>query len=582
LDGAALGAALTEADRAGDQSILQIVRAAAAAKPVVGEPPVTLPAPVLQSYAGTYRDERAGVTLTIATGANTLTLTGDGPPLVLSPTSENTFTTSRPRDLTVSFAGRAGTIETMTVTSGGQTVVLQRFVAPLTSSSSAVSADEKAGLTAIAPRTAAVAWPSFRGANASGVADGQGAVGEWDVATGKNVRWRTAIPGIAVSSPIVTGTRVFVTTSVGADADKTFRTGLYGDVKPVDDLTTHAWKVYALDTRTGAVLWERTAYTGAPRVKRHPKSSQANSTPVTNGTHVVAVFGSVGLVVCYGVDGGFIWQRDIDVIDNGWFLDPTYQWGHSSSPIIYGSTVIVQADQQKSSFLAAFDLSTGNVVWRTERNDEISTWGTPTILAGPNGDELVTNGTRIRGYDPRTGALLWMLGPNSEITVGTPIAGDGLAYITGGYPPVRPIYAVRPGGRGDLSLAKGAVSSAQIAWSIDREGTYIPTPLLYRNILYTLNSNGILSAYQADTGERLYRVRVGGGRAFAASPIAADGRLYFASEDGDVFVAKAGREYVELGKFSMDEVVMATPAISDGVIVVRTLGHVYGLADTSQ
>jgi outer membrane protein assembly factor BamB len=183
----------------------------------------------------------------------------------------------------------------------------------------------------------------------------------------------------------------------------------------------------------------------------------------------------------------------------------------------------------------------------------------------------------VRGYDPETGKLRWTLAPNSEITIATPIAGPDLVYVTGGYPPARPIYAIRPGFAGDLSLAKGATSSDAIAWSNDREGTYIPTPIVYRGLLYTLNINGIITAYDAQTGERVYRARVGTGGAFSASPIAADGRLYFASEDGEVFVATAGREYVQLAQHDMKEVIMATPAISNGLIIVRTMGHVYGI-----
>jgi outer membrane protein assembly factor BamB len=247
--------------------------------------------------------------------------------------------------------------------------------------------------------------------------------------------------------------------------------------------------------------------------------------------------------------------------------------------VIHGSNVIVQADQQKGSYIAAFDLRTGKPVWRTDRPDEIPTWGTPTVLSAAGGDEVVTNGTKIRAYDPRTGKLLWTLAPNSEVTVGTPVAGKDIVYVTGGYPPVRPVYAVKAGARGDISLPKGESASPSIAWSNDREGTYIPSPLLYRDVLYTINNNGVLTAYNASTGERLYRARVGGGGSFSASPVAADGRLYIASEDGDIFLVAAGREYVELGKYSMGEVIMATPAISDGVIVVRTLGHVYGIGE---
>ena len=369
---------------------------------------------------------------------------------------------------------------------------------------------------------------------------------------------------------------MYVATAVNSRAGDSFRTGLYGDVAPVEDLSPHTWKLHALDAASGAVVWERDVFTGAPRIKRHPKASQANSTPATDGRHVVAVFGTIGLVVCYDADGALLWKKDIGAIDSGWFFDPTYQWGHSSSPVIYEGTVIVQADQYKGSFLAAYDLETGREVWRTER-DEISTWGTPTILRAGDRDELVTNGTTIRGYDPKTGRLLWTLGPNSEITVGTPVAGSDLAYVTGGYPPVRPVYAIRPGGSGDLTLEAGKSSSDRVAWSDDREGTYIPTPILYRGRLYTCNNNGIVTAYDAATGERIYRARVGGGGAFSASPVAADGRLYFASEDGDVFVVRAGPTYEELAKIPMNETIIATPAISDGLIVIRTAGHVYGI-----
>ena len=578
LDADALAAAVGQAQRAGDAAILEIVNAAAAAKPAAKKPTVTVPAATLQSYAGSYRNEASALTVTITAGDQGLSAAfPTQPPIAFAATSETMFAAVEIPNFTIAFDGRGGMIESMTVTQGGQATVLQRVIAPTTAPAAKAVAP---AASETAPRSKPAPWPAFRGSNASGSADGQGAVAEWDVASGRNVRWKTPIPGIAVSSPIAWGDRIFVTTAVGSDADKTFRTGLYGDVKPVDDLTTHTWRVYALDRRSGAVSWQRDVFTGTPKVKRHPKSSQANSTPVTDGKHVVAMFGSIGLLVCYDVNGRPLWQRDVGVIDNGWFFDPTFQWGHSSSPIIYKSTVIVQGDQQKGSFIAAFDLDTGKPVWRTDRADEISTWGTPTIVSGPRGDELVTNGTKVRGYDPATGKLLWTLGPNSEITVGTPVAGNGVVYVTGGYPPVRPVYAVKAGASGDISLPKGETASQAIVWSNDREGTYIPSPLLYRDILYTLNINGILTAYKAQTGERLYRARVGGGGAFAASPVAADGRLYFANEDGDIFVAKAGPEYVELGKYPLNEVIMATPAISDGLIIVRTLGHVYGLGDT--
>jgi outer membrane protein assembly factor BamB len=374
----------------------------------------------------------------------------------------------------------------------------------------------------------------------------------------------------------VWGDRVIVATASSAD-DTSFRTGLYGDVKPVDVLPEHTYQLFALDRTSGAVVWKAGVWKGTPLTRRHTKSSHANATPVTDGRHVVAAFGSVGLLVCYSIDGTLLWVKEIGAVDSGWFLDPAYQWGHASSPIIYKSSVILQADQSRGSYIAAFDLTTGRELWRTERPDEVSTWATPTLLSGPKGDEIVTNGTKVRAYDPATGALLWSLEPNSEIAIGTPVVHGDLAIVTAGYPPIRPVYAVRAGSRGDVSLAPGQSSSEAIAWSHDRDGTYISSPIVYRGQLYTLNNNGILTAYEAGSGKQVYRARVGGGGAFSASPVAADGKLYLASEDGDVFVIQAGPEYVELARNPMNEVIMASPAISDGLVIIRTLGHVWAL-----
>ena len=578
LDPPAISAALTLAKRGSNAAITDLIAKAVAARPgALASAAVTVAPATLQSYAGSYRNEEIGLTAVVAGAENAVTLTiGAQPSLTFTPTSETAFATPDVPSLTLTFTGRGGMIESLVLDQGGQRTVLQRVTTPVAAVNTPPKPPPTAAADPVAVRGVPAPWPSFRGANAAGTGDGQGAVADWDVGTGRHVQWKTPIPGIAVSSPIVWGDRVFLTTAIGT-GDQTFRTGLYGDVAPVEDVTTHTWRMYAVDRRTGKILWQHDVFSGRPNVKRHPKSSQASSTPATDGQHVVAVFGTIGMLVAYDVNGKPLWQRNIGVIDNGWFFDPTYQWGHSSSPIIHQSSVIVQVDQQKASYIAAFDLATGTPRWRTDRPDEISTWGTPTIVRGPRGDEVVTNGTKVRGYDAATGKELWTLGPNSEVTVGTPVAGKDVVYVTGGYPPVRPIYAVKAGASGDISLPKGQTASQAIQWSNDREGTYIPTPLLYRDILYTLNSNGILIAYNAQTGERLYRARVGGGGAFAASPIAADGRLYFASEDGDVFVARAGAEYVELGKHSMNEVIMATPAISDGLLIIRTLGHLYGI-----
>ena len=425
-------------------------------------------------------------------------------------------------------------------------------------------------------------WPSFRGHRASGVADGHAVPAKWDVEKQVNLRWKVPIPGLSVASPIVWGNRVFVVTAISSEPkNETFRHGLYGDVEPHADMSKHTWKLYAVDKASGKVAWERVAHEGIPKTKRHTKSSQASSTPATDGTTVVAFFGSEGLYA-YDFDGKLKWKQDLGKLNAGWFYDPDYEWGVASSPIIYKDRVIVQCDIQQNSFIAAFDLNTGKQLWRTER-DEIPSWGTPTIYEGQGRVELVTHATKfIRGYDPMTGQELWRLGPNSEVTAPTPFAAHDLIFVTNGYRGIQPIYVIRPGARGDISLKGEATSSESIAWSTKRGGPYMPTPVVYGEHLYVVSNNGVLTVYNARTGERAYQQRLGDkGGAYSASVVAADGKVYFTSEDGDVFVVKAGNKYELLASNAMGEVLMATPAISDGMIFVRGLKHLFAIAETS-
>jgi outer membrane protein assembly factor BamB len=421
-------------------------------------------------------------------------------------------------------------------------------------------------------------WPQFRGPNATGVAEGPNRPVKWDTSTSLNVRWKTPIPGLSHSSPVVWGNKVFVTTAVNSVKDET-RFGLFGDTEPVKNDPQHAWKVIAIDKLTGKILWERTAYEGIPKVKRHPKSSHAASTPVTDGKTLIVNFGSEGLYA-YDFDGKLLWKQDLGVLDAGWFYDVDYQWEYGSSPIIYKNLVIVQADIQKNSFIAAYDIKTGKQVWKTPR-EELSSWGTPTVYEGKERAELITNGTKaIRGYDPLTGKELWRLGPMSEITTPTPFVAHDLIFVTSGYPPVQPIYAIRPGANGDISLRDGKDSNEFVAWSKQRGGPYMPTPIVYGDLLYTCSNQGVLTAYNATTGERVYQERLGGtGGAFTASPVASDGKIYLSSEDGDVFVVKAGPKYELLAKNPVGEVMMATPAISDGLVIVRTISNLYAFGE---
>ena len=421
-------------------------------------------------------------------------------------------------------------------------------------------------------------WPSFRGPNASGVADGQNPPTTWDAAKSDNIRWKTAIPGLGHSSPIVWGDRVFVTTAISSDPNSEFRPGLVEVFESAKDVSRHSWRVYCLDKNTGRILWERTAHEGAPRSKRHPTSSQANSTPATDGKHLVVFFGSEGLYN-YDLDGNLLWKQDLGLIKAGSYFNPDDDWGAGSSPIIYKNLVIVQCDIQKNSFLAAYDIGDGKQVWRTTR-DELPTWSTPTVHEGKTRAELITNARNIRGYDPLTGKELWRLSGKADYTVATPVVGHDLIFFTDGFPE-QPFFAIRLGATGDISLKDSALSNDYVAWSKKRGGQwYLLTPIVYGDLLYTCSGNGILACYNPKTGDRIYHQRLGGKPAsFTASPVAADGKLYFTSQDGNVFIVKAGPKYELLATNPLGEVAMATPAISGGMIFVRTQHHVFGIGE---
>jgi outer membrane protein assembly factor BamB/protein tyrosine phosphatase (PTP) superfamily phosphohydrolase (DUF442 family) len=413
-------------------------------------------------------------------------------------------------------------------------------------------------------------WPSFRGPNASGVAEGQNLPDEWNGKTGQNILWRTAIPGLAHSSPVVWGDRIFVTSAVSSDPKASFKPGLYGDGDASADRSKHRFMIYAVDKPTGKILWERVAYEGEPRDKRHIKSTYANSTPVTDGRIVVAWFGSQGLYA-YDVNGKPLWKVDLGRLDLGAYDIPTYEWGPASSPIIWKDLVILQCDTQADSFMIAFNAENGRAVWKTSR-DEIPSWGTPTVATTTKGEELIANASNfIRGYDPRTGKELWRLGRSSKITAPTPIFADDMLVVVSGRGPERPIFVVKAGARGDLTLPEGKTSSDTVIWSKTGRGSYMPTPLIYNGVLYVLANNGTFDAYNLKTGEEIYRQRlplVGSG--FSASPVASDGKIYLSNEDGEILVVTAGEKFNQIGTNSMGELLMATPAISDGVMYVRS------------
>ena len=420
-------------------------------------------------------------------------------------------------------------------------------------------------------------WPSFRGPQAAGVADGMQIPDRWDGVRGDNVKWKRRIPGLAHSSPVTWGQQLFVTTAVSSLGEATFKHGLFGEGDASSDRSSQQWKVFCLDTRDGKVLWEALAYEGVPKEKRHVKNTYASSTPATDGRHVVAFFGSQGLYA-FDMRGKLLWKRDLGPLDLGAYDAPEYEWGTASSPIIYKNLVIVQCDTQKQDLLLALDIETGRTVWKADR-DELPSWGTPTIYEGAGRRELVTNASKfIRGYDPETGKELWRLGGSSQITAPTPVWSGNLIVVASGRRPEAPIFVIRAGVSGDITLPKGATSSTEVAWSRQQRGPYMPTPLIYGDLLYVLGNQGIFDCYELASGKEIYRQRVdhqGGG--FSASPVAADGRLYLSSEDGDIFVVRAGATFELVSTNPMGERLMATPALADGRMFVRGERNVFAI-----
>ena len=414
-------------------------------------------------------------------------------------------------------------------------------------------------------------WPSFRGPGASGVSDAE-APTTWDLEKGTHVRWKQPIPGLAHSSPIVWGDRIYLTTAVPAEKDDTLKVGLYGDIKPVKNEIVQDWQVIALDRKSGKILWQQTAIRGVPRIKRHTKATHANSTPATDGKRVAAFFGSEGLYV-YDTDGKLLWKKDFGVLDSGFFQVKKAQWGFGSSPVFHDGKLLVLADVQEGSFLAAFDAGTGKELWRTARSD-VPTWGTPTVIEAGGRKQVVVNGFKhLGGYDLAGGKELWKLHGTGDIPVPTPFTAHGLIYVSQAHGPGSPVYAIRPGATGDITLAEGTTSNDHVAWSIPRGGSYMPTPIVVGDLLYVCRDNGALTVYRAKSGEKVYQQRLGKGSAFTASAIAAGDRLYFTSEDGDVFVVQAGESYKELAVNALDEVTLASPAASGGELYFRTRGH---------
>ncbi len=433
------------------------------------------------------------------------------------------------------------------------------------------------------PVLSAADWPAYRGPGAGGVGEGS-APSTWngDANTGpvRNIRWKTAIPGLSHSSPVILKDKLFVTTAISSAGEAPLKVGLYGSGDSADDNGEQEWAIYCLDKRNGGILWRETAYKGKPKARRHTKATHANTTVATDGKRVIALFGSEGLY-SYTLDGKLEWRKDLGTLDMAPSDDRTLSWGFASSPVLFEDAIIVQADRKKMDFFAAFAAVDGTELWRVSRSAfSVCSWATPGVLRAGDRTPIVANSyPYIAGYDFRTGKQLWLLKSEGDIPVPTPFIAHGLIYVANAHGGKSPLYAIRADASGDITPAPGSRVSAGVAWSEERNGSYLQTPVVYGDLIYACTSQGIFKAYDARTGHKVYEQRLGNGGFFTSSPIAADGKIYVTNEEGQTFVIKAGPQFELLGKNDLGEVVLSTPAISDKVLYIRTRGSVLAIAD---
>jgi outer membrane protein assembly factor BamB len=413
-------------------------------------------------------------------------------------------------------------------------------------------------------------WPQFRGSKSLGVADNPNLPDKWSAT--ENVAWKTDLKGRGWSSPIVWGDRIFLTTVVNLGESEEPKKGLYfGGNREKPPESDHQWKVVCLDLDDGRVLWEQLAHQGVPTSPIHLKNSYASETPVTDGQRLYAYFGNVGLF-CYDLDGKLLWSKPIEP------HKMRYGWGTAASPVVYQDRVYLVNDNDEESYLLALDAATGEQVWRVER-DEKSNWATPYIWKNSQRTEIIVPATgKNRSYDLE-GRLLWELGPMSSITIATPYSDGDTLYLSSGYvmDKKKPIYAIRPGASGDISLGEDETSNDFILWT-NMGGPYNPSTLLYGGLLYVLYDQGFFACFDPRSGEEVYaKKRIPEGKAFTASPWAYNDRIFCLNEDGVTFVIAPGKEFeiLHTNALAEDDMCMATPAIVGDRLIIRTSARVY-------
>ena len=427
-------------------------------------------------------------------------------------------------------------------------------------------------------------WPQFRGMQAGLAPDHPSLPATWSRT--QNVVWKVDVPGRSWSSPVVWGDHVFVTTVVRVNAP-------FPALKPVPEYrglswngaldeksieTTseaHRWVLYDFDFRSGRIRWERVLHTAVPSQPVHQKNTYFSETPVTDGERVYVYSGSIGLFA-FDMSGQPVWSKPMPAVKS------RMGWGTAASPALHDGRLYIVNDNEERSFLAAYDAPSGRELWRTDR-DERTNYSTPLIWQNELRTEIVTTGTgRVRSYD-LNGRPLWDILRMSVLTVPSPLARHGLLFVSAGYiqDTHRPVYAIRPGASGDISLEAGKTQSQFIAWSSTQISSYQPSPIIVGDYYYTLLDRGFLTCHDARTGKEIYgRQRISAeSSGFSASPWSYNGRIFALSEDGDTFVIQAGPEFKILGKNSLDEMSMATPAVANGSLILRTANTLYRLME---
>ncbi len=447
-------------------------------------------------------------------------------------------------------------------------------------------------------------WPAFRGADALATADDDPRLPlTWS--TTDNIVWKTPIDGLGWSSPVIWGDRIFLTSVVSEGETQEPRMGLYfpyGSPQEMPDSRfpaaqpgdlmererdLHHWLVYALDVETGAVVWTSEVNTGSPRFDRHLKNTFASSTPVTDGERVYAYFGNVG-VFALDMSGTVVWERQFDAAET------RLGWGPAASPVLHDGTLFIVNDNDDQSFVVALDAATGAERWRVDR-DEGTNWSTPFVWQHDARTELITAGSDVvRAYD-LDGNEIWSFRGLNSIAIPQPFSAHGLLYVMSGYvgDAVRPVFAIRPGARGDITLAPGQTANDHVVWYAETAGPYHPTPLVYGDHYFTLLDRGFYTVHDAHTGEELYyterqvldrevRRRVARGTGgFTASPWAYNGKIFVLSEEGVTYVIDSEDDFNVVGTNTLDEVAMSTPAIAHGSLFIRTRSHLWRLTDLS-